>query len=71
MGLKQLEGNIQMDEALFAHSAGDEVWRGLRQVWVVGMIEENKDAYFERLQPDRGVGSWNILLEKHIVKKKQ
>ena len=61
-----LRGRIQIDEALFTHRAGPGR-RGLRQVWVVGMIEERSSEVFCFVVPTRNARVINGLITTHCL----
>jgi len=61
-----LRGRIQIDEALFTHRAGLGR-RGLRQVWVVGMIEERSSEAFCFVVRERNSRTINHLITTHCL----
>src|SRR5205809_6908994 len=62
---ERLSGTIQMDEAMFTHREGPGR-RGLRQVWIVGMIEERtSESYCFQLR-NRSHATINRLILQYI-----
>ena len=61
-----LRGRIQIDEALFTHRAGTGR-RGLRQVWVVGLLEERTSEAFCFIVQNRNSGTINRLIMNYII----
>ena len=61
-----LRGRIQMDEALFSHRAGGGR-RGLRQVWVIGLVEERTSEAFCFVVPNRNSGTINNLITNYVL----
>jgi len=59
-----LRGRVQVDEALFTHRAGPGR-RGLRQVWVVGFLEEATGEAFCFVVNDRNSRTINQLIVNH------
>jgi len=62
---RQLSGRIQMDEALFTHSAGSGR-RGSRQVWTIGMVEERTREAQVFIVANRTSRIINNLINLHI-----
>ena len=63
------DGVIEMDEALFTNTpnpTGQPLRRGLRQIWAIGMVEENTHDAMVFTVNDRSAAVINRLIQGYV-----